>query len=445
MKTITLRILLCSTIVWATLNGSRAGESQQMEWKSKGGGSFQSPESWKGGKVPGPGNPAAIVVRGDCPISFEDNAQITKLHVSGTDDPLVTLDLNGHSLNISSSVEKEGSFYLGPQQGGKPVECVIKNGTLSAQSASINFFASDKAPLALLRIAENARFQFGTLTVGVVGLGEVSIEPGCQVEDWRKIILGGAPGSNGVLRVRGTGALLQCAEDAKNLRKALPAAAIHVGASGSGLLEVTDGASARTGILNLGCTSRMAKDQPTEGTGHGKALISGANTLVATKETYIGGGKGRADAPAFPDGSGEMEISDRGKLEADVLRVMPKGRLKLDGGTAVVTGMPAAPPSPGVGAKLDAGSTVVVVLHPGMKSAPLHASSISLGGAKLQLELASGFAPAAGTSFPLISYDSREGEPFADLPEGSTLMAGSTPLQISYSASGINARVKSAR
>jgi fibronectin-binding autotransporter adhesin len=189
---------------------------------------------------------------------------------------------NGSSLELDLETNPSGNSALGAGYRGNG-SLAIRNGiTVTSGGGYIGYGSGSTGTATVDGTGSTWTINDGYLHVGNSGNGTLSISGGGTVSNTRYVYIGYNAGSTGVVTVDGTGSALTNSNYD-----------LHVGSSGNGTLNVTNGSvvtvggntfvgreSGSTGIINFGAaggtlTTRALLASPSQVTGNGKIIAHG--------------------------------------------------------------------------------------------------------------------------------------------------------------------------
>lgn len=129
-----------------------------IEWTSTGGGDFDDEENWESGLPPGNGTCVRFDIQATYTVDLTEDAETGMLSV-GSD--LVTLDLNGHTYTVSTSLDDDGTGTPFPAvevaAAGESGTLILREGTLVVENSFVRVGA--EGGLGKLVISEAGRIE----------------------------------------------------------------------------------------------------------------------------------------------------------------------------------------------------------------------------------------------------------------------------------------------
>lgn len=343
IRSIRILVLVTGTFLSASV-ATTSSTAADIPWTNSAGGSFQEPANWAGGVVPGIVDRALFDLDEEYTVDFSGRASLTRSHVTTGH---VTFNLDGNELTDRESVSP-GGFMVRGSAGVVPT-AIVRNGTLTVENINIGN-ATDVGKLILTdACAANVRFP------ARVGLGELIVERGSQVNCLGAIVGDLSASGTGTLSIRDPGSTFVVGQASVILE---------------GGLYVTNGALLNSGDFLLsgdsGPTTFIFDGVGTQcmvggiwGVGEGahanQVTVSGGATVLA-RQAYFGIGSGSVaviditDSGSTlntdqivvagfnsPGGQAIVNIGNATFVGADSLfRIWPQGTVNLNGGSLTV-------------------------------------------------------------------------------------------------------------
>ena len=249
---------------------------------------------------------------GDGTLTIESGADVTGGWIDvGVDEGSVgTVEVTGSGSTLTTTTGTDIGILVG-LEGTGTLE-VLDGGLVETRNIEIGRYADSEGTVKVTGSGSTLTTTddvFG-ITVGSGGTGTFTIESGADVTTARWIDVGSGEGSEGTVKVTGSGSTLTTTGDGNR---------IWLGVEGTGTLEVLDGGLVET----LGI--RVGGDVDSEGT----VTVTGSGSTLTTTGTdniiVVGG-----------EGTGTLEVLDGGLVETSDFRV---GRSGV--GRAVIRGVAA--------------------------------------------------------------------------------------------------------
>lgn len=417
---------------------------------------FSDPESWKGGKIPGPEDTALFSLPGSTKVTLTEDIEVARLKMTENDHAIepntVTLALEGGVLTLSGVLSPDAKtnqwpIVLNPSsQAARTLR--IENGTLNFQGIWMSTLPGNFPSVFILDQGVTAQGK-AMGYIGAYGLGEAYILGGSKwvVESNSSIgALGHSETGGGLLEISGKGSSFTALTD-EDVAKA-DRCTLFVSTKGSGTLRILDGGSFACDAVNMGNGSSGKMDAKAFST----VLVDGAESTFATQILNVGAGSNNLLQPPIPSGNALLAVTNGGIANIGSLHVFSVeakegtdpafGRVLVAGGTlnlgvASETMLSAFLP----------GSLLEVRLREVPKTAPINApGELIIEGASFKVSLDPAFRAKVGDLIPLVDGEIITGT-FADLPEGSTITADGYTFTLTYGstkAAGLGLKVTAA-
>lgn len=377
-------------------------------------------------------------------LSQDFTAQILQNSVSrsGTNLPVVTFLMNGHTMNLTSTGTgaDNGSVYLYSfnSAGGSDKGFIFDNGIVNAQSVSLRGSSGGEGPTVVLRNGTqwtNAGIvHFPTTVLS----GRVEVLSGSTFTATGSGVvfnLSGATNNTNTLVVSGEDSAFTARTAAATPDANRRTVSVSSGFNAHNYLFVENAASFSADQVNVGGGASQA-----ERNSQGTVLIDGEGTTFEAKWVNLGASRSNVTSGLVGRGDAWFTVSDGATAEVEFLQALYKpagtnnsidydatlGRVILNDGTLLLTG----------NSTFQANTLLEIYLHsPAQAAALTSTADLTVTGANFSLQLDGSFAASVGEMIALIDYTNLIGE-FAGYEEGDIFSVGGYTFEFTYSLDG---------